>query len=137
MHQLLASRARVGGTSGIVAPVLALCVATAIAYGALRIGYAADVVGAGTHDLASNVVLYGSVLGGGVIAGVLGYRGASAPVSVLSGLALPVGLCLGSLGTVMLGFGYYDSSPAVLFTGLLLLCSVVNAIGWMIGTNAP
>lgn len=135
MSQLLLSRPRVDGNSGTVAVVLALCVATALVYGALRIGYAAEVVSAETHGLVSAIVLYGSVLGGGAIAAVLGYWNASAPVSVLSGLAPPVGVCLGSLVTVLLGFGYYDSSPAILFTGLLLVSAVVNTIGWGIGTN--
>lgn len=135
MSQLLLSQLRVERNSGTVALVLALCVAIAFLYGALRIGYVTEVVSAETPGLVSEFILYGSVLGGGVIAGVLGYWDASAPVSVLSGLALPVGMCLGSLGTVLLGFGYYDSSPAILFAGLLLFCSVVNAISWGIGTS--
>jgi hypothetical protein len=113
--------------------VLVLCAATVVAYAVLRIGYAGDGISAGTYNFASNVVLSGSVLGGDLIAGVLGYERVSILISVLLGLAPVVGICFGSLLTVSLGIGYYDSGPASLFTGLLLFCSVANGIAWTLG----
>lgn len=127
----------VGNGSGIGAGVIALCVSTAVAYSALRIGYAGGAISAETYGLGSSVIVYGSIVGGGAIAGGLGYSNVSAPIALLAGLALPVGTCLGSLGTVALGIGYYDSPPAVLFAGLLLFCCVINGIAWVIGSNVP
>ncbi len=135
MTQLLPNCSPVDERPAVVAGVFALCVATTVAYAGLRISYTGDVISAETHTLASTVVLYSSVLGGAAITGVLSYWHTSAPTSVLLGLVPPAGVCLGSLGTVAIGIGYYDSSPAILLTGFLLFSSVVNGVAWVIGAS--
>ncbi len=131
--QILSDRPSINEDLSIVTGVLVLCAATVVAYVVLRIGYAGDGISAETYNFASNVVLSSSVLGGAVIAGVLGYERVSILISALLGLAPVVGICLGSLVTVALGIGYYDSGPATLFIGLLLFCSVANGIAWTLG----
>jgi hypothetical protein len=131
--QILSDRSLIDEALSVATGVLVLCAATVVAYAVLRIGYAGDGISAGTYNFASNVVLSGSVLGGALIAGVLGYERVSILISVLLGLAPVVGICLGSLVTVALGIGYYDSGPASFFTGLLLFCSVANGTAWTLG----
>ncbi|GAB6862486.1 hypothetical protein JCM17092_25750 [Haloplanus litoreus] len=118
-----------------VPSVLFLCMATAVTYSALRIGYAGGLISVEIYSLGSSVVVFGSILGGGAIAGGFGYSNASVPTAMLSGLSLPIGTCFGSLSTVTLGIGYYDSPPAILFAGFLLVCCVVNGVAWGIGSN--
>jgi hypothetical protein len=113
--QILSDRSLIDEALSVATGVLVLCAATVVAYAVLRIGYAGDGISAGTYNFASNVVLSGSVLGGALIAGVLGYERVSILISVLLGLAPVVGICLGSLVTVALGIGYYDSGPASFF----------------------
>ena len=93
--QILSDRSLIDEGLSVATGVLVLCAATVVAYAVLRIGYAGDGISAGTYNFASNVVLSGSVLGGALIAGVLGYERVSILISVLLGLAPVVGICLG------------------------------------------
>lgn len=132
--QLHVAQSRSGG-SDVVVGAIALCAGFASVYAALRLGYAGGVIGSETYGAGVALLAYGGSAGGVGIAGLLGYAGVTAPTAVLAGLALPGGTVLGSLGTVAVGVGRYDSSPAVLFAVLLLGCCLVNSVGWVLGST--
>lgn len=120
---------------GSTTALVLAAVATAC-YSGIRLGYFRGVIDSQSHGNLMAYLFIGSLCLGVVAAVLAGFAGSHVLVGVLVGTAPGLGLVVGSILTVSLGMGTFDSSITVLGGMVTAGFAICGVVAWAVGAIA-